>query len=333
MKNYLGFYAGKKVLITGGLGFIGSNLAWRLVEGKNTQVIIVDAMVPDQGGNLYNIHGIESRLKINISDISNTSCINHLVKDVDIIFNLAAQKSHIDSMNNPHVDLQINCSAHLSLLEACRKNNLGVKIVYTSTRQIYGSPGYLPVDEKHPLNPKDINSINKMACEKYHMLYHDVYGMNIGVLRLTNTYGPRQLMKHHRQGFIGWFIRKAIDGEEIQIFGDGKQLRDLNFVDDVVDALLLAGVSDETKGEIFNLGSRNPINLLELTEMLIQITGKGSYKLVPFPGELRAIDIGDYVADCSKAESKLGWVTKTTLGDGLYQTVEFYRAHKDIYWS
>ena len=259
--------------------------------------------------------------------------MDYLVKGQDYIFNLAGQVSHIDSMKDPYTDLEINCRSQLSILEACRKNNPGVKIVFAGTRQQYGKPDYLPVDENHPLHPTDVNGINKMAGEWYHILYNNVYGIRATSLRLTNTYGPRQLMKHSRQGFIAWFIRQAIDGEEIKIFGDGKQIRDFNYVDDVADAFLLAAAQNTSNGLIYNLGGDEPISLLDFTKLLIKIVGRGSYTLVPFPEDKKRIDIGDFYADYSKIRKALGWRYKTTLREGLAKTVEYYKKYRQYYWS
>jgi len=319
-------------MITGGLGFIGSNLAHKLVElGAN--VLLVDSLIPDYGGNLFNIAGIRDKVKVNIADVRDENAMNYLVRDQNYIFNLAGQVSHIDSMNDPYTDLEINCRSQLSILEACRKSNPTVKIVFAGTRQQYGKPQYLPVDEKHLMCPTDVNGINKMAGEWYHIVYNNVYGIRATSLRLTNTYGPRQLMKHNRQGFIGWFIRQAIDGKEIQIYGDGQQVRDLTYVDDVVDAFLRAAANDKTNGEVFNLGGLEPINLLELTQMLLEITGTGSYRLVPFPEEKKKIDIGDVYCDYTKVKKVLGWEPQVSLREGLKKTVRYCREYQQHYWE
>jgi UDP-glucose 4-epimerase len=239
----------------------------------------------------------------------------------------------MDSMRDPYTDLEINCRSQLSLLEACRYNNPTVKIVYASTRQIYGTPDYLPVDERHLVHPTDVNGINKMAGEWYHILYSNIYGVRATSLRLTNTYGPRQLVKHNRQGFIGWFIRLAVDGEEISLYGDGKQLRDLNHVDDVIEAFLLAGASNAVNGEVFNLGGTRPVSLLEIVDTLIDLCPEASYRLVPFPEDKKRIDIGDYYGDYSKIETTLGWKPQVSLRDGLADAIEFYRQNKEHYWE
>jgi UDP-glucose 4-epimerase len=234
-------------------------------------------------------------------------------------------------MTDPFTDLEINCRSQLSILEAVRKGNPGVKIVYAGTRQVYGRPSSLPVDETHLLKPTDVNGINKVSGELYHLVYHSVYGLRASSLRLTNTYGPRQLLRHNRQGFIGWFVRKAVLGEEIQIFGDGSQRRDFNHVDDVVDAFLRAGAADAADGEVFNLGGEAPISLLELVRTMIRIAGKGSYTLVPFPPDRKRIDIGDFYADTTKVRETLGWEPRIPLEKGLEATFDYYRRHMDHY--
>lgn len=325
-------FKNKKILITGGLGFIGSNLAHRLVEEK-AEVYIVDSLIPDYGGNLFNIEDIKDKVHVNIADVRDKNSFEHLVKDKDYLFNLAGQVSHIDSMIDPYTDLEINCRSQLSILEACRKNNPDIKIIYAGTRQQYGKPKYLPVDENHLNQPTDVNGINKMAGEWYHILYNNIYGIRACSLRLTNVYGPRQQIKHNRQGFIAWFIRKAIDGETIQIFGDGNQKRDLNYIDDVVDAFLAAALSDKTWGEVYNLGNNEIVSLLDLVNTLIKITIKGKFELIPFPDDKKKIDIGDYYGDYSKIKNTLGWEPKTALLDGLKKTIDYYKKYKDHYWN
>jgi len=326
------YYEGKRVMVTGGLGFIGSNLAERLVDlGAN--VLLVDSMLEATGANRANIAEIEERVATRIVDVRDALAMERLVADQQVIFNLAGQVSHLDSMHDPFTDLDINCRAQLSPLEACRHRNPGVKVVFASTRQIYGRPDYVPVDERHLVHPTDVNGINEMAGEWYHILYNNVYGLRACSLRLTNTYGPRMLVKNNRQTAIGWFIRQVLDGEEIQLFGDGLQLRDFTFVDDAVDAFLRAGASDVSNGEVFNLGGDEPVSLRDLLDLLIDIAGKGSYRLVPFPPEKKAIDIGSVYADYSKIERALGWKPTTDIRTGLERTIEFYREHRAAYWG
>jgi UDP-glucose 4-epimerase len=326
-------YRGRSVLITGGLGFIGSNLANRLIDIGDVDITLIDALMPGQGGNYHNIENIRDRVKLHIADIGDDFVINHLVGGVDYIFNLAGNISHLDSMIYPRHDLEVNCAVHLTLLEACRNFNPHVKIIFTSTRQVYGKPVYLPLDEQHRIAPLDINGINKFAAEHYHLLYNRIYGTRAVCLRLTNTYGPRQLLSHNRQGFIGWFIRQAIDGGVIELFGEGKQKRDLNYVEDVVEALLLAGASEAAEGEIFNLGSNDPVSLAHVAEELIKMTGHGSVRCVSFPPERQSIDIGNSYSSYQKIKSVLGWQPRTPLHTGLARTLEFYRKHRAPYWN
>lgn len=326
-------FENKKVLITGGLGFIGSNLAKALVP-IGADVLLVDSLIPDYGGNLFNIESIKDDVTVNIADVRDANGMQYLVRDQDFLFNLAGQVSHIDSMVDPMTDLDINCRAQLSILEACRHANAGVRIVFASTRQIYGKPVTLPASEDHPLHPTDVNGINKVSGETYHQLYADVYDLRTTSLRLTNTYGPHQLMKHNRQGFTGWFIRSVVLGDEILLFGDGEQKRDFNYVDDAVDAFLLAASSPEAEGEIFNLGASPPASLKEFVELLYEVSGKEpAYELVPFPEERRRIDIGDFYTDYGKIERTLGWTPKTSLRDGVTKTIDFYREHIEHYLS
>jgi UDP-glucose 4-epimerase len=261
--------------------------------------------------------------------VRDTNGMQYLVRGQDILFNLAGQVSHVDSMTDPMTDLEINCKSQLAILEACRMVNPGIRIVYASTRQIYGKPKYLPADEDHPVHPTDVNGINKAGGEMYHRIYGEVYGLRTTSLRLTNTYGPRQLLRHNRQGFAGWFLRRVVLGEEILLFGDGEQKRDFNYVDDVVDAFLIAAstpVSGESQGDVFNLGAAPPASLREFLEILYEVAGeKPNYRLVPFPEERRRIDIGDFYTDYGKIQRKLGWEPRIDLREGVRRTLEFYR--------
>ncbi len=329
--TYLTFYNNQSVLITGGLGFIGSNLARRLVD-LGARVTLVDSLLPDYGGNRFNIAGYENRLHLNLADVRDPYSMRALVQGQDVIFNLAGQVSHIDSMTDPFSDLEINARAQLSILEACRHENPDVKIVYAGTRQQYGKPDYLPLDENHLQHPTDVNGVNKLAGEWYHIVYHTAYGLRTTSLRLTNTYGPRQLMKHNRQGFIGWFIRLAVEGKEIQLYGDGQQLRDLTYVDDVVDAFLRAGASDAVNGQVFNLGGQAPISLLALAQLLVNVAEQGSVRLVSWPEERKRIDIGDVYSSYARIQSVLGWQPTIDLRTGLAQTVAYYQQHRQHYW-
>ncbi len=324
--DYREFYRGRRVLITGGLGFIGSNLARRLVD-LGADVLLVDSLIPDYGGNLFNIAGLESRLRVNIADVRQSTTMNYLVHDREVIFNLAGQVSHIDSMRDPHTDLEINCRSQLTILEACRQRNPKTKVVFAGTRQIYGRPDRLPVDETHLVRPTDINGINKAAGEYYHMVYNNVFGVRACSLRLTNVYGPRQLIRHNRQGFIGWFIRLALEGREIEIYGDGSQMRDFVYADDVSEAFLRAGASDATNGEAFNVGGTEAIAHRDLVQILLEEAGKGSVKYVPWPDEKRRIDIGSFYSDSTKFTKTTGWTPTVDLREGLRRTLAYYREH------
>jgi nucleoside-diphosphate-sugar epimerase len=325
-------FTGSDVLVTGGLGFIGSALARRLIE-LGAKVTLVDSLIPEYGGNLFNIHDIRDRVTVDLTDVRDAAAMSSLIKKRQFLFNLAGQTSHLDSMTDPMTDLNINAAAQLHILEACRLHNRNLKIVFASTRQVYGRPEYLPVDEKHPIRPVDVNGINKLAGEWYHLLYNNVYQIRACALRLTNTYGPGMRVKDARQTFLGIWIRRLIEGKPIQIFGDGKQRRDFNFVTDVVEALLRAAVSSEADGQLFNLGDHEQISLRELASLLVEINGSGNYELVPFPDDRKAIDIGDYYADFRKIDEVLGWSPQVTLENGLKQTLEFYRANQGYYWD
>ncbi len=322
-------FAGRKVLITGGLGFIGSTLAHRLVA-MGAEVLLVDSLIPQYGGNLFNIAGIEERVRVNISDVRDEHSMHYLVQGQDYLFNLAGQTSHMDSMQDPYTDLEINCRAQLSILEACRKYNPSVKVVVASTRQIYGKPDYLPVDEHHLLRPVDVNGINKMAGEWYHILYNNVYDIRATALRLTNTYGPRMRVKDARQTFLGIWIRLVVEGQPFEVW-EGEQLRDFTYVDDAVDALLIAAVSDEANGKVFNLGGDQTISLLHLADLLSDAGGGAEYRVRTFPSDRKRIDIGDYYADFSYIDRTLGWRPRVPLDEGLRRTLAFYREHLEHY--
>ena len=324
------FFNRKKILITGGLGFIGSNLARRLVDWGG-RVTLVDSLIPEYGGNLYNIKDFKDRVAVNISDVRDRYSMEVLVQGQDFLFNLAGQTSHLDSMLDPHTDLEINCRAQLSILEACRRVNPRIKVIFASTRQVYGIPKYLPVDEKHLLYPVDVNGINKMAGEWYHIVYNNVYRIRATALRLTNTYGPRMRIKDARQTFLGIWIRRIIEGDPFEIFGDGAQIRDFNYIDDVIDAFLLAAIREEADGQVYNLGADDPVNLMDLAKLLTQIRGSGTYQVIPFPSERKVIDIGDYYADYASVQRDLGWKPKTPLKKGLRKTLEYFTQHLTHY--
>lgn len=325
-------YKDSNVIVTGGLGFIGSNLARALVA-LGAKVTLVDSLIPQYGGNLFNVEDIRNNILINICDVRDPFAMAHLLKGKDVLFNLAGQTSHIDSMTNPQTDLDINATAQLSILEACRNVNSSIKIVFASTRQLYGKPDYLPVDEEHPIRPVDVNGINKLAGEWYHLLYNNVYGIKACALRLTNTYGPGMRVKDARQTFLGIWVRLLIEGKPIKVFGDGLQLRDFNYVDDCVNALLLAGLSDNANGKVFNLGSHEVVGLKALAEMMVGLGYGGNFELIPFPPERKAIDIGDYYSDFSLISKELNWEPRVGLKEGLIRSIEYYHKNHQHYWN
>lgn len=319
------------VLITGGLGFIGSTLALSEVKRGN-RVTVVDALLPDYGGNRFNVKPIEKEIETETGDVRNKKLMEKLVKGKDIIYSLAGTLSHVDSMTDPFTDLEINCVSQLTLLEACRKYSPDAKILFAGTRNQYGRAKYLPVDENHPMEPVDVNGINNIAAEWYYRLYHNVHGLRTCSLRLTNTYGPRHQMKHPRQGVLNWFIRQLIDGKTVELFGNGSQIRDVNFVSDVVSAFMLAADSPKSDGEVFNLGG-DAVSLEEFVKIAIKAFGKGNFKTIPFPAERKSIEIGDYIADRSKIEKRLGWTPAVGLESGLKETFDYYLKYKKYYWK
>lgn len=323
-------FRNKKILITGGLGFIGSNLAIKLV-GLGAKVTILDALIPEFGGNKFNVNPIKNKVSVKIADMKDAKMVNRIVKDKEIIFNLAGTLSHIDSMIDPFTDLDINCRAQLCLLEACRTFNRQVKIVFAGTRNQYGKALYLPVDEKHIQEPTDINGINSTAAEKYHFLYGRIYQLKAVSVRMSNTYGPRHQMKHSKQGVLNWFIRLLIEGKKVELFGDGLQIRDVNYIDDVVNALLLLASSDKSNSQAYNLGGQ-PVTLKSFVETVIKVLGEGKYKTVPFPNERKAIEVGNYVADIKKINTDVGWKPKVTIEEGVQKTIDYYKKYKRAYF-
>ena len=316
-------FHGRKVLVTGGLGFIGSNLA-RVLAGAGARVTVVDSLIPQYGGNLRNLAGAPDGITVNIADVRDRFSLRYLIQGHDYLFNLAGQTSHMDSMTDPFTDLDINASAQLSILEACRTYNPGIEVVFASTRQIYGRHQYLPVDERHPMKPVDVNGVNKIAGEQFHILYQNVYGLKTRVLRLTNTYGPRMRIKDARQTFLGIWIKQTLENKAIEVWG-GEQLRDFNYVDDVVEAMMQTTLSPATIGEAYNLGSTERISLRALAELVVKVAGQGKFEIREFPAERKKIDIGDYYSDSSKINGVLGWKPGVDLADGLARTIDFFR--------
>lgn len=324
-------YHKKKVLVTGGAGFIGSNLVIRLVQ-LGADVTVLDSMDVDCGGNSFNLKDVAENIRFVREDMCHESVARSVVDRQQFIFNLAGNVSHKQSMVVPMQDMELNVRAHIQLLEACRHVNPDAVIVHSSTRQIYGSPQYLPVDEKHPIHPLDVNGINKYAGEQYHTLYARVYGLKTIALRLTNTYGPRQLIQHSQQGFIGWFVNRVVTGNPIELFGTGDQLRDFNYIDDVVDAFLLAGRTERCFGKVFNLSGERA-SLKNVAQSLIQIAGSGELKIVPFPMEQKKIEIGDYYGSSNLYQQATGWQASIGLIEGLSAMYSYYLQHREAYLS
>lgn len=327
--NYPHFHS-KKVAITGGLGFIGSHLAKALVD-NGAQVTIIDSLIPQYGGNLFNVSKFAQDITINISDVRDSHSLKYLLSGQHYLFNLAGQTSHLDSMLDPKTDLDINAAAQLSIVEACRLHNPDIKIIFASTRQIYGKPQFLPVTETHPIHPVDINGIHKWAGESYHSLYQEVYGLQACSLRLTNTYGPHMRIRDARQTFLGVWFKQLLEGKPIQVFGDGMQLRDFNYVDDVVEAFLIAAQDSRSNGKVFNLGGNEIINLRDLAEKVVALKEGASFELIPFPPERKAIDIGDYYGSSQLIELTLGWSPKVLLNEGLKNTYSYYEQYHSEY--
>ncbi|MDA0746540.1 MAG: GDP-mannose 4,6-dehydratase [bacterium] len=325
-------FGGRQVLITGGLGFLGSNLAIRLAQ-MGASVTLLDSMLPLYGGNLFNVESVKHDVHINFSDIRDRHSMNYVVQDKDYVFHLAGQVSHVDSILDPFTDVDINISGTLSVLEACRLFNAKAKIIFTGTRGQYGASVKLPVDETAPTNPKGIYAITNLAAEQIIMMYHEIHELQGICLRITNTYGPCHHMKHNRYGVANWFVRLALDGQTIPIMGDGRILRDFLYVDDLVDALLLASASESAYGHIFNVGSGVPTDFITLGDTIVRLAGSGCCKKVPFSEERKQLEPGDYYADISKIRTMLGWEPKTSLEEGLKRTIAFYRQYRHHYWN
>jgi len=322
-------WAKRRVLVTGGMGFIGSTLAIRLAE-LGADVTVLDSLTPEYGGNPANLAGYEGRIRVNISDVRDVHSLKYLVQGQQVLFNLAGQTSHLDSMQDPFTDLEINCRAQLSILETCRTHNPELRLVFASTRQLYGRPDYLPVDEKHPLRPVDVNGINKLSGEFYHLLYQQVYGIPTTVLRLTNTFGPRMRIRDARQTFVGIWIRRILEGQPFEVWG-GQQLRDFTYVDDCVDAMLLAATRPQAVGRCYNLGGMTPVSLATLAERLVLVNGSGQFVRRDFPADRKKIDIGDFYSDDQMIRDELGWNPVTDLDQALSRTLEYYRTRLDLY--
>lgn len=332
MKIVLDSFNNKNILITGGLGFIGSNLAIRLVAA-GARVTVLDAMVEGHGGNIFNVEPIKDDIRINFSDIRDEASLGYLVRNQDYIFHLAGQNDHTLSLTNPFPDIDINIKGSAVLLEACRKYNPDVRLVYTGTRGEYGASVSLPVDEETPLSPKGIYELSSLTAQKLFQIYHDNNAIRSVTLRLTNIYGHRAQMHHHRFGVANWFIRLAIDNATIKVFGDGKIIRDFVYVDDTVDAILMAAICEKAYGQVFNVGNDTPSSFLELAKCITHCAGSGRWELAPFSQERLKQEPGDFYSDITKIRSVVKWQPETSLRDGLARTIEYYRVNKAYYWD
>lgn len=324
-------FAGKNVLITGGLGFIGSNLAIRLVK-EGARVTLLDAMIPGHGGNAYNIEEIKNDVIVNYSDIRDENSLNYIVREKEYVFHLAGQNDHVLSLTNPFPDIDINIKGSAVLLEACKKNGRQAKVIYTGTRGEYGSAVQLPVKEDAPLNPKGIYELSSLTAQKLFKIYHENHGIRTVTLRLTNIFGERAQMQHHRFGVANWFMRLAIDGETLKVFGDGSILRDFLYVQDTVDAIVAAALCEPAYGQVFNIGVDKPISFVDFVKLIVEVAGTGKWEFAPFTPERAAQEPGDFYSDISKARDILGWEPRTALREGIGMTIEFYRKHKARYW-
>jgi len=327
----MNFYTGKKILITGGLGFIGSTLAIRLTE-LGAQVTLLDALIPDLGANYFNIEPIKDRIEVVEANLGDRSAADYHVKEKDLIFNIGMHSCHLASMTNPLYDLETNVIPQFHFLESLRNHNPQVRVIYIGTRAQYGQALTIPISEDTPPNPKDVYAASKQAVEWYHFLYQKICGLRVTSLRLGNTYGPRHQMKHPQYGVQNYLIRMAIEDQEIKVFGDGSQKREMIYIDDVVSCLLLLGENPSCLDQVYCIGSAESITFLQLVQEIIRACGSGRYIHVPWPEDRKTIEVGDVVTDFSKLTGHTEWRPKTLLAEGLKKTVEFYRKHKSHYW-
>lgn len=325
-------YMGRKCLITGGLGFLGSNMAIRLAE-LGAEVTVVDAMIPEYGGNLFNIEPVKDRVRVNFGDICDRHAMEWLARDQDFVFHLAGQVSHVMSLTNPYPDIEYNIKGTVVVLEALKTVNPKARMLFTGTRGQYGPTVKLPVAEDAPTNPKAMHEISKLTAEQTILFYHHTHGIRSVLLRLTNVYGPRAQMKHSQYVVANWFVRLALENKTIPVFGDGKILRDFLYVDDCVEAMLMAMACEDAMGEVFNVGVDKPNTFLELAQVLVEEAGCGRWEFAPFSKERKAQEPGDFYSDISKIKRIVGWSPRTDLREGLRKTIAYYRQHRERYWT
>ncbi len=328
--NYKKTFEGKRVLITGGAGFIGSSLAHALVD-LGAQVTVLDAMLLLYGGNLFNLEDVNKKLTFVEGDIRDKDLMAQLVKDQDVIFNLAAQVSYIDSKDQPFLDLDINCKGHLNVLEAVRVVAPKCRVIFSSSRLVYGKILKSPVSEDHPTDPLSIYGIHKLTAEKYYQYYHKNFGINTIVARIPNPYGPRQQMKHNKYSIAGWFVRQALEGQAITIFGDGKQERDYLYIDDIIDAFLKLAEKGRA-GEVYNMGLQERTTFVDMVDAILSEIPTGKKKHIPWPENYEKNETGSYIADTSKINKDTSWLAKVNLKEGIHRMVEYYKENKKHYW-
>lgn len=326
-----GGYRGRRVLITGGLGFLGSNLCLSLVE-QGAHVTVTDALLPGYGGNLHNIEPVRSAVNLQFADVRDRHAMNQVVQGQDVIFHIAAQTSHVDSMVDPYLDVDINLNGTLNLLEAIRHHAPHARFVYAGTRAQYGKMRSSQVVEEDLPNPTDIYGVNKLAGEYYAMLYSRIYGFPAASLRMTNAYGPRHQMRSAKYGILNWFVRLALEDRVIPIYGDGAQLRDYLYVGDAVGAFLAAGAGNHAAQSIYNVGGNPPVRFVDMARRVVELAGSGRIEFQEWPQDRKAIESGDFATDVSRIRRELGWSPTVPFDEGLRSTIEFYRANKSAYW-